>query len=152
MNNNPIKRHTALQPLSREHHFALKLCWKIRTGLEKNIDITRIRNYVVWFHENHLLPHFKIEEEYIFPVLGNHHHLVKRALLEHREIERFVLSETELYQSLKSLEKILESHIRFEERILFNEIQSVATAEQLQQIQSFHSDTKFTDNLTDVFW
>lgn len=152
MENKPLKRHSVLQPLSREHHHGLQLCWKIRTGFKKEIETLRIRNYVVWFYENHLLPHFMIEEKYIFPILGNDNDLIKRALSEHRKIKRLVLSETELYKSLNSLEEVLESHIRFEERILFNEIQSVATNEQLQKIQFYHSDIKFADNLTDVFW
>lgn len=152
MNNTPLKRHSTLQPLSREHHYGLQLCWKIRTGFKKEIDTLRISNYVTWFYENHLLPHFKIEEKYIFPILGNSNDLIKRALSEHRKIIRLIKSEKELYKSLNSLEEILESHIRFEERILFEKIQSVATFEQLQKIQFYHSYTKFVDNLTDVFW
>ncbi len=152
MNHKPIKRYTDLQPLSREHHHGLQLCWKIRTGLKKDIEIYRIRNYVVWFYEHLLLPHFEIEERYIFPILGNDHDLIKKVLLEHREIKRLVQLETELHKNLNTLAEILDSHIRFEERILFNEIQAVATDEQLQQIQFYHSDTKFADNLTDAFW
>src|SRR5690606_15292284 len=152
MENKPLKRHSVLQPLSREHHYGLQLCWKIRTGFKKEIETLRIRNYVIWFYENHLLPHFMIEEKYIFPILGNDNDLIKRALSEHRKIKRLVLSETELYKRMNSLEEDLETHILFEERILFNEIQSVATNEQLQKIQFYHSDIKFADNLTDVFW
>jgi len=46
----------------------------------------------------------------------------------------------------------LVNHIRFEERILFGEIQKIATVEQLQSIEFNHSDEKFVDNLTDPFW
>lgn len=152
MDNKPLKRHTALEPLSREHHYGLQLCWKIRTGFKKGVETLRIRNYVVWFYENHLLPHFEVEEKYIFPILGIDNDLIKRALSEHQKIKRLALSETEVHKSLHSLEDVLEKHIRFEERILFNEIQSVATTEQLQQIKLHHADVKFTDNLTDAFW
>jgi len=31
--NQPIKRHVALQPVSREHHYGLLLSWKIRDSL-----------------------------------------------------------------------------------------------------------------------
>lgn len=152
MNNKPLKRHSVLQPLSHEHHHGLLLCWKIRTGFKREIELSRIKNYVVWFYENHLLPHFKIEEKYIFPILGDDNDLVKKALSEHRKLTRLVQAETELYKNLNLIEEVLESHIRFEERILFNEIQSVATTEQLQRIQLYHSDSKFTDNLEDAFW
>jgi len=46
----------------------------------------------------------------------------------------------------------LKDHIRFEERVLFNEIQSAATPLELEKIAQFHSDEKFKDNLNDVFW
>ena len=36
--NKPIKRHKAIQPLSREHHQGLLLCWKIGKGFEKGIE------------------------------------------------------------------------------------------------------------------
>lgn len=152
MENKPLKRHQALQPLSREHHHGLQLCWKIRTGFKKNIEIVRIRQYAVWFYENYLLPHFEIEEKYIFPVLDKDNDLIKKALSEHRKIRRLFQAETDLYKNLNLIEELLERHIRFEERVLFNQIQSVATDEQLQQIQLYHSDVKFADNLTDVFW
>lgn len=152
MNSKPLKRHSTLQPLSRDHHHGLQLCWKIRAGLKLQIEPERIKNYADWFYLHHLLPHFEIEEKYIFPILDEGNDLVKKALAEHRRIRRLFQTETELYKNLNSIEEILESHIRFEERILFNEIQSVATSEQLKEIQFYHSDAEFLDNLTDAFW
>lgn len=73
-------------------------------------------------------------------------------MLELREIKRFVLLEMELYKNLDALEEILDSHIRFEGRMLFNEIQSVTTNEQLQQMQFCYADIKFADNLANVLW
>ena len=61
----PIKRHNALQGVSREHHHGLLLCWKIRTGLSKNIPLERIKVYVDWFYTNYLVPHFELEETYM---------------------------------------------------------------------------------------
>jgi len=34
---NPIKRNEAIAELSRDHHFALLLVWKIREGLKKAV-------------------------------------------------------------------------------------------------------------------
>ena len=42
MKSKPIKRHKALQPLSRDHHHGLLLSWKIRAGFSKNIEPNRI--------------------------------------------------------------------------------------------------------------
>lgn len=148
----PIKRDKALQGVSREHHHGLLLCWKIRTGFSKGIAEGRIKKYVGWFYETHLIPHFKLEEDYIFPILGNDHELVKKALSQHKRLHR-IFTETEtLSKSLSLIEEELEQHIRFEERVLFNEIQKTATKKQLKTILKIHNDEKFNDNTDDPFW
>jgi len=43
-------------------------------------------------------------------------------------------------------------HIRFEERILFPEIQKIATEAQLLSIEKNHQSKDFIDNLEDEFW
>ena len=149
---NPIKRIEQLKALSREHHHSLLLCWKIRTGLKKQIDPERIKRYTDWFWETHLKQHFEIEEKYIFPILGHEHPLVKKALAEHRRLTRLFELTTDILKDLSLIEEELESHIRFEERILFNEIQINATTEQLERVKFHHSNHKFADNLTDPFW
>lgn len=148
----PIKRHKAMQPLSREHHQGLLLSWKIRTGLSKGISTKRIKAYLDWFYSTHLVPHFEIEEKLIFPILGNDHELVKKAISQHRRLERLFNAATDLEKNIGRIEEELESHIRFEERILFNKIQKVATEEQLETISKLHPEAKFTENDSDVFW
>lgn len=152
MKHSPQKRIEALKSLSRDHHHGLLLCWKIREGIKRNIETARIKKYVDWFWNNHLHQHFKMEEEFLFPILGNQHKMVKQALTEHRRLKRLFANESDLQKSISLIEEELEKHIRFEERVLFNEIQAVATEEQLQLIQLHHSDIKFIDNQTDPFW
>ena len=148
----PIKRNESLKAISREHHHGLLLCWKIRTGIKKQIEPERIKKYSDWFYTSQLLPHFELEEEHIFTLLGNENELVKKALSEHRRLKRLFESETEVMKNMTLIEEELESHIRFEERVLFNEIQLIATEEQLQEIKTIHTEEKFLDNLTDAFW
>lgn len=148
----PIKRNTHLQAISREHHHGLLLSWKIRTGLKKHIEPARIKVYADWFYKTHLLPHFEIEEKYIFPILGNDNELIKKVLAEHERLKSYFESETEILENLNLIEKELEDHIRFEERVLFNEIQAIASEEQLQKVKSIHDEDKFVDNQTDAFW
>lgn len=148
----PIKREDALKALSRDHHHGLLLCWKIRQGIKRNIATERIKRYVDWFWNNHLIQHFEIEEKLLFPILGNQNELVKQTLTEHRRLKRLFENGNDIHKSISLIEEELEKHIRFEERVLFNEIQKVATKEQLEQIQLFYSDSKFVDNLTDPFW
>ncbi|MBR9845633.1 MAG: hemerythrin domain-containing protein [Algicola sp.] len=152
MKHKPLKRHKALQPLSREHHQGLLLSWKIRTGFKKNIEPERIKTYANWFFENHLIPHFEIEETLIFPILEPEHELIKRALAEHRRLKRLFTETENDTKTLIKIEEELEQHIRFEERILFPEIQKVATEEQLLHIENVHQPDSFEDNLVDAFW
>ncbi len=153
MEKKPLKRHKSLQPLSREHHHNLLLSWKIRTGISKQVSIERIRAYANWFYTNHIISHFEVEERYVFPVLGNTHELVKRALAEHRRIKRLFTEAPNTLVTLNKIEEEIENHVRFEERILFPEIQRVATEAQMASIEKIHNtDVVFEDNITDEFW
>lgn len=148
----PIKRSESLKPLSREHHHGLLFCWKVRAGIKKNVEVSRIKKYADWFYINYLIPHFEVEEKYVFPILGYENELIKRAVSEHERIKHLFESNTEIQKNYSLIEQELEDHIRFEERVLFGEIQKIATAEQLESIEFNHSDEKFVDNLTDPFW
>lgn len=152
MATSPIKRHHALQGVSREHHHGLLLCWKIRTGLSKKIEPERIKAYVDWFYETSVRNHFQLEETYIFPILGNDHPWVKKALTDHRRLTRLFTSPICDTKILGQIEKELEAHIRFEERQLFNHIQQVANSAQLNTIEKHHQHETFNDNTHDPFW
>jgi iron-sulfur cluster repair protein YtfE (RIC family) len=147
-----IKRHLALQEYSKDHHQALLLCWKIQVGFSKGIAAERIKVYADWFYENHILEHFQKEEKYMFPVLGSEHKLIVQALEEHKILLALFTDTAQIEDSLKQIQTLLKAHIRFEEQILFNEIQSAATPQELEKIAQFHKDEKYVDNLNDVFW
>lgn len=148
----PIKRSISLQPLSREHHHSLLLCWKIRTGLKKGIDIERIKKYSDWFFTNSLLTHFNIEEEFVFPLLGNEHELVKKALTNHRRLKRLFENTTDIKKSLIRLEEELEKHIRFEERVLFPSIEKIVKEKELKLIIQIHYEDNTDEDWGDEFW
>ena len=78
--------------------------------------------------------------------------MVKQALAEHRRLKRLFENENDLSKTNSLIEEELEKHIRFEERVLFNAIQSVASSEQLIQIEIDCSDKCFYENLSDPFW
>lgn len=152
MTEKPLKRHKSLQPLSREHHHGLLLSWKIRSGFSKNIETARIKIYADWFFKTYLLPHFNLEEKYIFPLLDDDNEFVKRALAEHRRLKRLFNDDTDALKSLSKIEEELEQHIRFEERVLFPEVQKSATEDQLEHIAEIHHEEGFVDKLDDEFW
>ena len=152
ISNKPLKRVLELQPLSHDHHHGLQLCWKIRTGFSKQVEVERIKNYADWFFTNHLVPHFELEEKYIFTILEQKNEFVKQALTDHRRLKRLFSETTNLEKSLGLIEEELEKHIRFEERILFPEVQKEATPEQLAEIAKIHNHELFVENNEDTFW
>ena len=152
ISNRPLKRAIELQPLSHDHHHGLQLCWKIRTGFSRKIELERIKKYADWFFVTHLEPHFELEENYIFTVLDSSHELVKQALTDHRRLKRLFTQTSDLEKALGRIEEELEKHIRFEERVLFPEIQSEATELQLSKISEIHTHEVFVENVEDVFW
>jgi len=125
--NQPIKRSASLTPLSHDHHHGLVISRRMREGLKRNIQPGRINAYVRDFWEHDLQRHFGEEEAVIFPLLGKEHELVHQALTDHEQMRRYMqqltspgTNETEL---LRQFAELLQSHIRFEERTLFPEIE-----------------------------
>jgi hypothetical protein len=147
----PIKRHESLKELSRDHHFSLLLCWKIKEGVKKAIALQRIKRYTDHFYEEHLLPHFSIEEMLIFPLLGDDHPLIKKALGDHARLKGlFEEKEASIEQFLEIVTE-LSQHVRFEERELFNELQQTLSPHKLAEIHVAH-DEGVTTAWPDEFW
>ncbi len=148
----PLKRSQYLKTISHDHHHGLLLCWKIREGFKRNVAVERIKLYIDWFWQSHLADHFDIEEKHIFPILGSEHEFVKKALAEHRRLKRLFMQETEVWRSLNLIEEELDRHIRFEERVLFNEVQQIATIAQLSSVAEHHGSATHCDDWADEFW
>ena len=147
----PIKRHISLQALSREHHSGLLLSWKIRQGFTFGVTPVRIKKYTDWFWRYHLKAHFEFEEKYIFPILDKDHQLIQRALREHKELKRLFTAVNQAESNLTLIKDKIVEHIRFEERILFQEIEAEATTEELKRIEKEHS-KPITKEWNDEFW
>lgn len=151
MQKKPIKRHISIQPYSREHHHGLLLCWKIRESLKHQIEIDRIKKYADYLWETQIKPHFEAEEKYMFPVLGDEHSMIIQAKKEHQRLEELFNKKNNVVETLKTIQIELDEHIRFEERILFNKIQEVATKEELKTIDKHHENLD-SDTWPDPFW
>lgn len=144
---------SSLVPIIEEHNEVILVCERIRLGLKNKIDPTRIKKYIDWFMAEYLDPHFEIEKEYIFPILGNNNVRVKRALANHRRLNRLFAETTELNKMLHKIEEELSTNINFEERVLYNEIRAVASPQQWEEIARSHQQLAFSDeNWKDHFW
>ncbi|MCC6864831.1 MAG: hemerythrin domain-containing protein [Ignavibacteria bacterium] len=147
----PLKRHASLQSLSHDHHHGLVFCRNLKEGIKRNISPDRIDKYANWFWDTHLEPHFETEEIYLFPILGNDDELVKQAVKEHRDLKNLIKANPDNQNRFSMIKELLEKHIRFEERILFNKIEQIATIEQLQIVEKHHQDLT-VDTWNDMFW
>ena len=146
------ERNLSLTPLIEEHNEVILLCERIREGLRNKIEPKRIKKYIDWFKVEYLDPHFEIEKKYIFPILGNNNVRVKRALANHRRLNRLFSETSELNKVLNKIEEELSTYIGFEERVLYNEIRTVASPLQWEEIEKSHKQLEFSNEWEDRFW
>jgi len=134
-----VKRHPALQPLSRDHLIALLHSYRLvqaASGNERfNLD-TSIHDFkAAWKSE--IAIHFA-DEERLFPELPISEISLRRLFDEHKNVRALVL---ELHLNpnaavAASLGETLEAHIRWEERTLFPEIETALSPVQLGALQA----------------
>ena len=126
------KRHNSLVVLSRDHHHGLAIAIRLRQGDKAllNDGWTHDRNEqsrrVQEFYASDLVPHFRAEEDALFPLMIKHlpqsTPLIDSLVKDHRLLEALV---AQLRDSpapgdlLEEIGRVLELHIRREERELF---------------------------------
>jgi iron-sulfur cluster repair protein YtfE (RIC family) len=153
-----MKRHKALQSLSQEHHHALIISQLIKFGSPKfkglPITITGKKSHTVKFFRENLISHFRKEEGILFPLLRGKstdiENLVKELVSQHKEIHSLV---EQLKISVKpeieldTIGKLLEVHIRKEERELFQMIQEILSEGELIKLGSELGEGAFGCNI-----
>lgn len=125
-----MKRTTALQSLSREHHTALtlaKACERaVQSRNEELVGKTCQRVLQAFFDE--LEPHFRIEEQSWLPLLHSAENkpLEQRTLADHQQLRALLddLRQNNI-EALDTFGKLLSAHVRFEERELFPALESL---------------------------
>jgi hemerythrin-like domain-containing protein len=149
-----MKRNENIVPLSKDHHFGLLCSWKVGQGLKKETEVSRIRNYILYFWKQHLKQHFREEEEILFLYLEDEFTI--RIQKEHREIEDIIsaMSSSENTDLISDFADLLEQHIRFEERDWFPHLEEKLDTSALEKIgsrlQEIHN--KEQDDYEDEFW
>ena len=151
-----MKRNENIVPLSRDHHTGLLCCWKIRQGLARTVDISRMKKYVQWFWQNHLEQHFLEEEGILFNAIP--HPLCDEAIEQHTEIKKLICDICTNHPSGNSFSQfadMLDQHIRFEERTLFPLLEMEIPSELMenigQKLDALHSEQQ-QDDYPDEFW
>lgn len=156
MEHQPIKRSDQLKILSRDHHIGLLFSWKIKEGLRKNINPQRLKNYVNHFFDHHLKVHFRDEEVLLFDRFEEM--VCIQAKKEHQQLLRQLENinnaspaDLEVYEQLI---KILNEHIRFEERVVFPHLEKVLPVATLNLVNDFlkKDEQRPGDDYRDEFW
>ncbi len=126
-----MKRHSALIPLSHDHHHGLSEARRLRNASNDD-DGTRQASVerFLRFYSDETVGHFRLEEERVLPLLTDcgdpAESLVIRTLLEHQRIRSMAARLEAAHATgdadrflMRQLAELLERHIRFEERELF---------------------------------
>jgi hypothetical protein len=132
-----LQRHSALIPLSQQHHNGLALCVMASRSLAQDSSSENVSTWcarAVDRFDLELRNHFEMEEELLFPA---HPGLLAAQLIaEHRAMEALVarLRSTPTRDVLDEFLELLRRHIRLEENEFFESAQRSIPAAQLQAI------------------
>ncbi|MBA3531054.1 MAG: hemerythrin domain-containing protein [Ardenticatenales bacterium] len=138
-----MKRHPALQPLSREHHSLLHHAREIRWAVEGTPHASPVGEVIQAFLDDWYqvaLAHFQEEEEILLP-LATEQALATRIRAEHEwlrhEVARLaqeVEQQEAPYERARRIAQGLHDHIRFEERVFFQQLQALLPDAELLEL------------------
>lgn len=137
-----MKRHLALRDLSRDHHHALVVAQRLKRAEGSTAPTAQAAFLDYWQAEGRR--HFRLEEETLLPacagLIDADHPLIARVLTDHVRIrhlaDRLSADEHTQLELEHELGRLLERHIRLEERELFALIESTLPEPELQRLVS----------------
>jgi hemerythrin-like domain-containing protein len=136
-----VLRDKNLIPLSHQHQHALALCVRIERAIQAGeIDTQAFQSEIVQIFQQEILSHFEAEEELVFPTADRFTELkvlVSELLVEHAVLrEMFELAgQAELDPGLlKKFAGLLSSHVRKEERHLFERMQGLMSGPEMSEL------------------
>jgi iron-sulfur cluster repair protein YtfE (RIC family) len=141
-----LKRHPALVPLSEEHHHEFAHARRLLRAAEARPEqrLVVASAYVdAFFAET--VEHFRREEEVLFPLYARHAGstpVLERILREHLELHGLVRALRAAAaagdippETLRTLGDLLRDHVRVEECELFEEIERIVPAAELEAVR-----------------
>jgi iron-sulfur cluster repair protein YtfE (RIC family) len=136
-----LRRDPALVPLSHDHHDGLMAAVRLKKGRSAYSGEPDIAESIRQLWEDDLCAHFEQEEQVLFAREwpAEIREMVDRAIEEHRQMRALVddaLKKAPSEELVRRLGELLESHIRFEERVMFGAMQSQLTEEEIAAIGS----------------
>lgn len=135
-----MKRSNGLQPLSRQHHDELLSCLLIKKGVSKKADLKVLTDFTNLFWKDDLTKHIKAEEEILLPFLVKHrfeNRFINILKTDHSLIN-VLIDRLNTFDKRHKLFQIfadlVEQHIRFEERFVFEKIQEQLGEKELDEL------------------
>jgi len=153
-----MKRDQNLISLSKEHHYGLLFCWKLKQGVQKQAAPNILRSYVSYYWEKQLKQHFAREDSVLGHLLPQDHEIQQQLEQEHREIDQKVKAIIQGVETsaadFTELAEILIRHIRFEERQFFPYLEQSLSTGQLEEIGRLLPSGKMReeDDFSPAFW
>ena len=142
-----MKRHPAIQTLSRDHHQALVIAQRLRRATDSAGSEAQAAFLEFWRSEGEL--HFRVEEEVLLPRFAAagaaRSEAIARVLFDHAELRLRALrlqGEPASSALLKELGELLAEHVRFEERHLFPAIEEMLSDRQLRRLAADVADAE----------
>jgi len=135
-----LRRVPELRDLSDDHHTGLVLARRCKQVDRPNSGPSPevVWNQVLDAFSGHLEPHFQIEERHLLPALESigESSLASRIREDHRALRALRDSSAASPGSIRRFGELLESHIRFEERQVFERTQHRLPADALEAIDA----------------
>lgn len=152
-----MKRHPALIQLSKDHHQGLLLAqvliMKDKAYPGYPFDLEGKAEYTIAFFKTELIKHFRIEEEILFPLVRSLNdildNLINELISEHQkffELIQLIKDNRSSFDNLYKIGTLLESHIRKEERQLFEMIQELADEKLMTDIKEKIENYEYLQN------
>lgn len=134
-------RDRNLIPLSHQHQHALALCVRIERGLRPGgPDLQVWQQEISTLFESEILYHFEAEEKVLFPAAerdASLRELVDQLRIEHASLRNYARAAAAGTMSLADLQVFagsLSSHVRKEERELFEGMQQAFSSQELTEL------------------
>ena len=130
-----MKRSPALVPLGHDHHRALEAALRLRRATAETLaeDLSYFREFWAGHAQRQ---HFEIEEELLLPAITGDEEwdaMANRVRREHEQIREWAETAAGV-DDAHALGELLNDHVRFEERELFEFLESRLTQAELDRL------------------
>lgn len=147
----PLRRHEALRPLSRDHHIALQLARGLQTDVSPHLraqlpgERKALVAYVQQVFAEELAAHFDVEDRVLAPAIAGKapdlDRIVSEIESEHAELHALVaslsdpaLGDAEIDEGLDCFGRLLERHVRREEREYYERVQEILDEASMREL------------------